>query len=136
MALPLTRGDGVFWLDAEVSNARTDPQPLAGLSLVAPTLEVEDYLAPFHPDDFEGPPPTSVMGTGEPDVQVIKAPAEPSAWAREQHLASGHARFAPWCKRCINGRGREAPHQRITEPGGIPFIHIDYHFLVLAWPKR
>ena len=80
--LPSTRGDGVFWLDVEVSNARTDPQPLAGLSLVAPTMKVEYYLAPFHPDDFEGPPSTGVMAVGEPDVRVIKAPAEPSASER------------------------------------------------------
>ena len=38
-------------------------------------------------------------------------PKVPSREAVESHLLT-HIPFAPWCRACISGRGREAPHFR------------------------
>lgn len=43
--------------------------------------------------------------------------------------AKHHLSYRSWCRHCIRGRGREAPHVRGGEDPNIPEIHLDYMFM-------
>ena len=64
---------------------------------------------------------------------TISTPETPSREAVESHLLT-HIPFAPWCRACIAGRGRESPHFRQIreEPVATPVISLDYFFLGLS----
>ena len=69
-------------------------------------------MADFDPRDeveeeFEVDPAAADVVALAPTV-----PREPTRDERDNHSATGHAVFAPWCEYCIAGRGREAGHYR------------------------
>ena len=61
---------------------------------------------------------------------TIATPEVPSREAVESHMLT-HSPFAPWCRACISGRGRDAPHFRQggEETAATPVISLDYFFL-------
>ena len=59
-----------------------------------------------------------------------KAPMTPSADAVARHRITGHAVYRSWCRECVQGRGRNAPHaQKPEAKGTVPVISFDYGFL-------
>ena len=60
-----------------------------------------------------------------------KAPSYPSAEAIAAHRISGHAVYRSWCRDCVQGRGRNAPHRTVHEAEAptLPVISFDYGFL-------
>ena len=64
---------------------------------------------------------------------TIATPEAPSREAVESHMLT-HIPFAPRCRACISGRGREAPHYRQDgeETVATPVISLDYFFLGLT----
>ena len=50
-----------------------------------------------------------------------------------------HIPFAPWCRACMSGRDREAPHFRHSggeETVAAPVVSLDYYFLGLTALER
>ena len=54
---------------------------------------------------------SATAGVDERRAVTIATPEMPSREAVESHQLA-HIPFAPWCRACISGRGREAPHIR------------------------
>ena len=54
---------------------------------------------------------SAAAGVDERRAVTISTPEMPSREAVESHRLA-HSPFAPWCRACIPGRGREAPHFR------------------------
>ena len=55
-------------------------------------------------------------------------PKEPSEEERRQHNLT-HLPYRSWCKHCVGGRGKEAPHRRRDYQGELPELHLDYAFM-------
>ena len=74
-------------------------------------------------------------GVDERRAVTIATPEMPSREAVESRQLT-HIPFAPWCRACISGRGREAPHFR--HGGGeetaaaTPVVSLDCFFLGLS----
>ena len=74
-------------------------------------------------DEEEGRPPVT-----------RKRPKMPSKREREEHEAT-HVPFRSWCRHCVRGRGRNAPHRSSAEVDEeeklrqVPRIAMDYHFM-------
>ena len=54
---------------------------------------------------------SATSGVDERRAVTISTPEMPSREAVESHQLT-HIPFALWCRACISGRGREAPHFR------------------------
>ena len=76
---------------------------------------------------------SATAGVDERRAVAIATPEAPSREAVESHMLT-HIPFAPWCRACISGRGREAPHFRQggEETVATPVISLDYFFLGLT----
>ena len=76
---------------------------------------------------------SATAGVDERRAVTIATPEAPSREAVESHLLT-HIPCAPWCRACISGRGREAPHFRQggEETVATPVISLDYFFLGLT----
>ena len=74
---------------------------------------------------------STTAGVDKRRAVTIATPEVPSREAVESHMLT-HITFAPWCRACISGRGREAPHFRQggRETAATPVISQDYFFLV------
>ena len=74
----------------------------------------------------------ATTGVDERRAVTIATPEAPSREAVESHLLT-HIPFAPWCRACISGRGREAPHfrQNKEKPVATPVISLTISFSVL-----
>ena len=78
---------------------------------------------------------SATAGVDERRAVTISTPEMPSREAVESHQLT-HIPFARWCRACISGRGREAPHFR--HGGGedtgaaTPAVSLDYFFLGLT----
>ena len=70
---------------------------------------------------------SATAGVDERRAVSISTPEAPSREAVESHLLT-HIPFAPWCRACIFGRGRESPHFRQSreEPAATPVISLEY----------
>ena len=55
-------------------------------------------------------------------------PEEPSAEERREHELT-HLPYRSWCKHCVGGRGKEAPHKKQDGQGELPELHLDYAFM-------
>ena len=55
-------------------------------------------------------------------------PAEPSDEERRQHDLT-HLPYRSWCRHCVGGRGKEAPHRRQECHSELPELHLDYAFM-------
>ena len=40
-----------------------------------------------------------------------------------------HLPFRSWCRHCVRGRGKEAPHKQQTSTSTFPEVHLDFMFL-------
>ena len=76
---------------------------------------------------------SATAGVDERRAVTIATPEVPSREAVESHVLT-HIPFAPWCRACISGRGREAPHFRQggEETAATLVISLDYFFLGLT----
>ena len=76
---------------------------------------------------------SATAGVDERRAVTIATPEAPSREAVESHMLT-HIPFAPRCRACISGRGREAPHYRQDgeETVATPVISLDYFFLGLT----
>ena len=59
----------------------------------------------------------------------------------EEHRATGHAEYKPWCSACVGGRGRERMHRRTREQGKLQedenvVCRVCMDFATLTKPKR
>ena len=74
-------------------------------------------------------------GVDERRAVTISTSEMPSREAVESHQVA-HIPFAPWCRACISGRGREAPHFRHgggeENTAATPVVSLDYFFLGLT----
>ena len=75
-------------------------------------------------------PPAELGGDGEaPVVRALRSPLEPTAKEREDHEANGHIPYTAWCRHCVAGRGRAAPHTTVdTSEDAVPIVAIDYAY--------
>ena len=68
--------------------------------------------------------------TESPDVKLRPALPVPTQQERDEHRASGHAIYRPWCPPCVGGRGRSEKHETIdAESKLLPTVGSDYTFL-------
>ena len=76
---------------------------------------------------------STTAGVDERRAVTISTPEAPSREAVESHLLT-HIPFAPWCRACISGKGRESPHFRQSreELVATPVISLDCFFLGLT----
>ena len=76
---------------------------------------------------------SDTAGVDERRAVTIATPEALSREAVESHMLT-HNPFAPWCRACISGGGREAPHFRQggEETVATPVISPDYFFLGLT----
>ena len=58
----------------------------------------------------------------------MQDPKEPSDEERREHNLT-HLPYRSWCKYCVGGRGKEAPHRRQEHQGDLPELHLDYAFM-------
>ena len=74
-----------------------------------------------------------LAGADERRAITTATPEALSREAVESHMLT-HIPFAPWCRACISGRGREAPHFRQggEETVATPVISLDFFFLSLT----
>ena len=64
------------------------------------------------------------------DARRAPTPLDPTTAEVENHKLTGHAVFRSWCRHCVRGRGREAPHSSIERPASsLPILSWDYCFL-------
>ena len=85
-------------------------------------VEVDDDQAEDGGEDEEG------GESGERDVKKLNSPSKPSAEEVERHNLT-HLPYRNWCRHCVRGRGKEAPHQATKGEGGeLPELHMDYCF--------
>ena len=49
----------------------------------------------------------------------MQDPREPSDEERREHYLT-HLPYRSWCKYCVGGRGKEAPHRRQEHQGDLP----------------
>jgi len=68
-----------------------------------------------------------------PDAGVRKTikmndPHEPTPEERKEHEKT-HLPYRSWCPHCVRGRGKEMPHRRGDQGGGLPELHFDYAFM-------
>ena len=54
-------------------------------------------------------------------------PMKPKAEEIEEHEKT-HLPYRSWCRHCVRGRGKEAPHLASKEGPGLPEYHMDYGF--------
>ncbi len=91
-------------------------------------------VAPAEDDEAEG---VIEIEDEQEDIQVPKTAADPGQPTQRQ--VEDHRRFhipyRLWCKWCVMGRGRGAPHRRRGE-SAIPIIGIDYFFITTSGVKR
>ena len=76
---------------------------------------------------------SATAGVDERRAVTIATPEAASREAVEPHMLT-HIPFAPWCRACISGRGREAPHFRHggEETVATPVFSLDHFFLGLT----
>ena len=78
---------------------------------------------------------SATAGVDERRAVTISTPEMPSREAVESHQLT-HIPFPPWCRACISGRGREAPHFRHgggeESAAATPVVSLDYLFLFLS----
>ena len=75
--------------------------------------------------------------------QGPREPEEPSYQERESHRRT-HIPYRPWCRECVQGRGRDRPHKRIDRTSdGVPIISLDFSSLATKerrpaqqWPSE
>ena len=66
--------------------------------------------------------------SGERKVERMNSPGKPSPEEVEQHNLT-HLPYRSWCRHCVRGRGKEAPHKAgKTEGGDVPELHMDFCF--------
>ena len=59
-------------------------------------------------------------------AKPLPTPWQPTKSEYHDHTVT-HAPYRPWCKHCVEGRGREAGHLTIPkDPRAVPVIHFDY----------
>ena len=63
--------------------------------------------------------------------KVLARVAAPTRAMRDEHEASGHATYRPWCAHCVEGRGRSRQHRKVDRDveSEIPVVSMDYGFL-------
>ena len=59
-------------------------------------------------------------------ARVPRAVVPPTADEVEQHVATGHATYRSWCRHCLAGRARSAPHPQDLDGGRIPEMCADF----------
>ena len=78
---------------------------------------------------------SATAGADERRAVTIPAPEMPSREAVESYQLT-HIPFAPWCRACTAGRGREAPHFRHSgseeTAAATPVVSLDCFFLGLT----
>ena len=55
-------------------------------------------------------------------------PREPSVEERKEHELT-HLPYRDWCRHCVGGRGKEAPHKKQDGGGDLHELHLDYAFV-------
>jgi len=70
------------------------------------------------------------MGPDRDERRTMKMndPKEPTPEERLEHEKT-HLPYRSWCQHCVKGRGKEMPHRRQEEAGGLPEVHFDYAFM-------
>ena len=51
---------------------------------------------------------------GSRTVKKVQDPREPSKEERAQHERT-HLLYRSWCRRCVRGRGKQMPHQGVSQ---------------------
>ncbi len=91
-------------------------------------------VAPAEDDEAEG---VIEIEDEQEDIQVPRTaadPGQPTLRQVEDHRRF-HIPYRLWCKWCVMGRGRGAPHRRRGE-SAIPIIGIDYFFITTTGVKK
>ena len=67
---------------------------------------------------------------GKRDILRMLDPKLPSRAEVEEHELT-HLPYRNWCRHCVKGRGKEAPHkkQNAEKEAGMPEVHWDFMFL-------
>ena len=99
------------------------------------------HLRDFDPDEMEDEEEESLdqltleqrAQQGATGPRTLSSPQLPSQEEQDRHNLT-HADFAPWCRYCVMGKGKEDPHKRRSVSAGssadpdIPVIQVDYQF--------
>ena len=75
-----------------------------------------------------GPAVPEDVEESEP-VKNLVAPTAPTATCRAEHMASGHAVFGTWCRKCCIGRSRMHQHRAGGRETTIPAVATDHGYL-------
>ena len=66
----------------------------------------------------------------EKDVEVKRAPGQPTKEEYEEHLATGHVVYRPWCEYCVKGQAKADKHVKSGESEcDVPVVSIDYAYM-------
>ena len=65
---------------------------------------------------------------GERKPKKINDPRQPTEEERRQHEMT-HLPYRSWCRHCVKGRGKNAPHKKQDDEGELHEVHFDYAFM-------
>lgn len=144
--IPLIRKNGLYELPTtEVFGVEDDEQPKEDLGKVKKIVQVYenrrrlDGKQPIPqrrllvPDPEQAQPVVledELGGAVQSKAKSITQPRLPSKAEQQLHVDCGHVPFRAWCEECVEGQGKEKPHQKVDqEEHSIPGIEIDYCYL-------
>ena len=87
--------------------------------------------------EAEGGEEIEIKDEGSEETENIKIapdPGQPTARQVEEHRQRGHIPYRLWCKWCLMGRGRGAPHSK-RGSSTIPIVGLDYFFITSGGVK-
>ena len=97
--------------------------------------EQETPVAEVYPVDEDGGVVPDVAESAELQADLeeevdrakpLTTPWQPTQSEYDDHKVS-HTPYRPWCRHCVEGRGREAGHvTKPKDPRAVPVIHFDY----------
>jgi hypothetical protein len=64
---------------------------------------------------------------GERRTKKLLDPRKPNQEAIDEHERT-HLPYRNWCRHCVKGRGKEAPHRKTTDKPEMPEFHVDFGF--------
>ena len=97
-------------------------------------LRPQGAAAVFGADDAShgGDHPEELQAQEEEEAEAVRqlpTPDQPTLSEYRDHCIS-HYPYRPWCKHCVEGRGREFKHATVEKASrGIPTISFDYAFM-------
>jgi hypothetical protein len=90
--------------------------------------EVDDDVVPDAVDEDAESDLEEETQRGMRTTQKMADPKLPSQEEVEEHQKT-HLPFRNWCRHCIRGKGKEAPHFKGSQTPNIPEFHLDFMFM-------